>query len=482
MQTHSEKVVQASGVDGVLTRELPANGNYVPAAGSITWHRRQENETGVQHLRRVRQLAETAKQCRGLAYTNNGSIGVRLESKTGATSWRASNLPVTLAIPELVSWVHANGFADCDETSVRRQVWKRQGCVTASFVFRAAYAGGPQSCVQFEASIDGGDDFLVSVEPFRPTTKAVEFKSMRSGAHQWIPELAQKPPAASATGPMAADATPDDADEKPKRAKGPDGKPVPVCQPTDDDGVLAVLGLSVHKSEADVACFWHSVAYHFAKAKKTLTTAAAIRTAAVDHLRDKSVSFEPLWDRMMPTREALPCDSWAKYLTEMRKATTWAGELEALAVCDLFKIQMLIVRPGMPSVRVGSSGPTIWLLFTNNHYDALDAEKHPGLSGARRHHVNGIVDGFNFKLSQPLFAVQRMWNMKSGAKSSSYCGTLRASSSSASKAASASRARAPCPTVRGPSSTGIDRALSQLGVPAVASATPRGVATMCMPS
>jgi hypothetical protein len=268
--TQRERILAASGAQGVICKELSADGNATPATfGTIAWCKRQHDETGATFIARAHAEAETSQPCLGLAFSNSGSVGLRLATgKVAPTSWRINGVPYTTSIDGFATWLSDNNFTNVNRDSIRRRVARRSGQLVASFVFRGVHPDGPNSCHTLELP-DGGDDpIYLTCEPFRPQIRGATFQTLRSGTHEWRSD-AQTPSAAEKAGSAVAPAVAETEVSEAKRAKGSDGAPaggVPAL--TKKVELLTELGLSVHPVSCDGSCFFRSVAWHFKVANK----------------------------------------------------------------------------------------------------------------------------------------------------------------------------------------------------------------------
>ena len=98
------------GVDGFLAKELPgpSRGSKV-SFGDINWLHLQEGESGPDMLKRALDLANGTTLCRGLAFSNSGSIGVRVGEGACNSSRRAKHLPTYVDIEQFAAWLAAVG-------------------------------------------------------------------------------------------------------------------------------------------------------------------------------------------------------------------------------------------------------------------------------------------------------------------------------------------------------------------------------------
>ena len=82
-------ILAASGVKSILAKELPKDNQVTDTAGTVAWQKQLPTESGAEFLTRALAVAEAAEPCLGLAFSNTGSIGVRMGAKAAPTGWRA---------------------------------------------------------------------------------------------------------------------------------------------------------------------------------------------------------------------------------------------------------------------------------------------------------------------------------------------------------------------------------------------------------
>ena len=156
---------------------------------------------------------------------------------------------------------------------------------------------------------------------------------------------------------------------------------------------LGSLGLKVHETEGGGNCFYHALGYHLKQAGLKPVTHGAVRAAIVAHMQTHAEKFRPIWDGLSSMGRST---TWTDYLAEMAKNGSWAGELEWLAACDHWHLQIAVIRPELPTLLAGAGNRIVWLKFHDSHYEAVTtdaAAKH-----AWRAHLHAVPPCFRLAL------------------------------------------------------------------------------------
>eukprot|EP00959_Pyramimonas_sp_CCMP1952_P253220 5290265-Pyramimonas_sp.AAC.1 len=99
--------------------------------------------------------------CMGLAFSNTGSIGIRVDSQTKVPSaWRVSGLPRIFTIQQFVTWLSTNGWPPVDVATVRRRV----AGGSAVFILRGVNPGGVNVATTVEATTSDGTTLYLEFE------------------------------------------------------------------------------------------------------------------------------------------------------------------------------------------------------------------------------------------------------------------------------------------------------------------------------
>eukprot|EP00959_Pyramimonas_sp_CCMP1952_P382820 8021569-Pyramimonas_sp.AAC.1 len=88
------------------------------------------------------------------------------------------------------------------------------------------------------------------------------------------------------------------------------------------------------------------------RAGRSTSCAGALRAQTVAHMEKSGRPIKRLWSRLTPTGTA--CSSWAEYLRLMKDQAAYAGELELLAAAYKWKLTVVVIRPGDPTVAIGT--------------------------------------------------------------------------------------------------------------------------------
>ena len=317
------------------------------------------------------------------------------------------------------SWLMENGWTDVDVLA--RRLRKRGRFSSAQFTFRGKHNDGSLACHTLVATAHDGSDCFVEITPWRPPPRTPKTTAIRQRGLAYERNASAAPPSSSAKTsndnviliqPSQTPSAPAprrnnrDASASEEGARGRSRSPVPK----ESNEVLRQLGLSVSPVPKDGACWFHSLAFHFSKAKKSPTCPKVLRTQTADYLRDQKAIFEPHWDRADPKGQ--PCSSWNSYVSAMRGPAAWAGELDILAIAEKHDLRVIIVRPGDETVMVGTGRSIIWVLFRNSHYEPLAADSSATSSVARRQHVNDIAPYFRLALNSK--GNVRAWKLSGG--------------------------------------------------------------------
>ena len=409
----ADLVDRASGVNGWLARVLPEDPKTAPPPpGSVEWLKPEEGESGPDFLRRARRTAEQETECKGLAFSNSESIGLRKVAGSCASAFVAEGFPSNTTFDGCKRWVLDNGW---QQASVLRRFVKSHGRdKVAQFRFKGRRADGTNDVWCIEADLPGGSSLFIDIAPWRPTKKRTETVPILQrglGADPTPPQPAngsksavvattdvQRGPRSAAPNDTAASGAPAANGER-GRSRSPRG---------DSSAALNNLGLTVKSLPKDGACLYHSIAALFADKKKEPKTGGAVRRLTVDHMRTLR-NLESCWDRQ--DSHGRPCAAWGKYLEEAEKPATWGGELEALAAAHKWGLRIVVVRPGLESVLIGNGGVCIWVLYKNSHYEPLFANNDPNAAAARKDHVNHISDAWRLRLTS---GSERTWTLKGG--------------------------------------------------------------------
>ena len=84
-QDSSSAVLANSGLESVYVKPLDQG-----PSGAIKWTKPQEGEKPSVFAARVRTLAEGAAECRGVAFSSAGSLGLRENPHSQARQWRVT--------------------------------------------------------------------------------------------------------------------------------------------------------------------------------------------------------------------------------------------------------------------------------------------------------------------------------------------------------------------------------------------------------
>jgi hypothetical protein len=80
-------------------------------------------------------------------------------------------------------------------------------------------------------------------------------------------------------------------------------------------------------------------------------------------------------------------------------------------MCDKFNLRVIILRPNLETVMIGSGSLAIWLLFDNKHYEPLVANYDPAASDARKRHTQSVQACYRLKLND---SSVRNWKLAGG--------------------------------------------------------------------
>jgi hypothetical protein len=100
-----EAVLAASGLASVYTKPL----DYCPS-GSIKWIKPAESEKLPDFASRVRQQAEGAAVCRGVAFSSTGSLGLREDPNSQARQWRITGLRYTTSHADVLKFLQGHNW------------------------------------------------------------------------------------------------------------------------------------------------------------------------------------------------------------------------------------------------------------------------------------------------------------------------------------------------------------------------------------
>jgi len=214
--------------------------------------------------------------------------------------------------------------------------------------------------------------------------------------------------------------------------------------------IITKLGLISSPVDKDGACFFHSVGALAKAASKKIHAATTLRAMTCDELARDEINFVRAWDGVIPTAEPSK-GSWKDYVKHMRKADTWAGELEAMALSRVIDCTIYIVRPGQPTVQCGQGKWSIWVKLDGKHFEPLRTNGEASGSTARREHAKCIHEALRWLSPSHFDKVTRF--RAGGGSSVSYAPTLAKSASYAPTLAARSRSASYAPTLNAQSSS-----------------------------
>ena len=430
---HAQTIDRASGVQEMLARILPMDPKAPQVFGNVKWIKPQEGEAGSNLIARARLEAEKATVCLGLAFSNSGSVGLRLPAGPIETAWKVTGLPKSVSIPQFIEWLRAQQWPEICALSVRRRVLPSG----ASFIFRGTSPNGTFDAMTIE-TVSGDSPHLIDIEPFRPLSKPTAFKNLRNGDMSWADSAkpaANTRSAKVASNDIAVSQPREPGERAAKIAKvGENGSAMDIeVEPSAGEEVFTNLGLTIRSVPTDGACLFHSLGFWFKLAGRTAHNAATLRTQVAEHLVKRGKVYEPLWDRCAPDGSA--CASWNSYIEAIRQPVAWGGELELLAAADKWNLCIIVVRPDASTVVVGTGKYNIWLLLRNQHYEPLAPDTCTVHSAARKKHISEVIDAF--RLGAFMVGPQRTWKLAGGGKSRGSSGSasfaIQSGSSSSAK-------------------------------------------------
>jgi hypothetical protein len=82
-----------------------------------------------------------------------------------------------------------------------------------------------------------------------------------------------------------------------------------------------------------------------------------------------------MWDHCDSEGEVLT--SWNDYAAHMAKDRKWGGELECLAAMQKWKLSIVAVRLGAPTIVAGEGRAFIWFRLCGARYEALETTDDP---------------------------------------------------------------------------------------------------------
>ena len=131
-------------------------------------------------------------------------------------------------------------------------------------------------------------------------------------------------------------------------------------------------GLTRKIVPGDGACLFHAVGAGLQQIHGKSPHARELRASVVDHLTKHESKYTPFWNGKCPDGAKL--DSWADYLTKMKKADAWGGDLEMSALARMYDVRIICIPQPLdfePISYHSSSKDSIVLWWTGNHFDLL---------------------------------------------------------------------------------------------------------------
>ena len=138
--------------------------------------------------------------------------------------------------------------------------------------------------------------------------------------------------------------------------------------------------------------------------------AGPLRKMVCDGLDEQQECFEPVWDKL--DDRGAPCPSWDHYVRKMRGLSAYAGELEALVAAHLLGFTIYVVRPGAPTIKIGTGAKHIWMWLAGEHYEPCHVTSEPWAKNARALHVQAIKPYYQYTTETAPYS--REWKLRGG--------------------------------------------------------------------
>ena len=105
-QSAAAEVLASSGLAHVYLKPLESS-----PAGSIKWLKPVSEESPIDFATRVRQQAEGAAVCRGVAFSSTGSLGLRLDPNSQARQWRIVGMRFSTSHDQVLKFLRDHGWS-----------------------------------------------------------------------------------------------------------------------------------------------------------------------------------------------------------------------------------------------------------------------------------------------------------------------------------------------------------------------------------